>query len=170
MIPSRLIHESKHRIERIQGWRCSRRGSGATIPLPNFSHQWLCTKQMACHRCTESISDQNQHANLYSKPMATVGHEMAPSKPAGSLSSASMQSVAQRAHNFASIWSGWQQWRLTHKLKRAILRQSSNWWQGWIEWVKTTCNNSSVAVEIYNSSATSVNSKRVTEILKWFSK
>lgn len=78
---------------------------------------------------------------------------MVPSKPAGTLSSASMQSVAQRAHNFASIWSGWQQWRLTHKLKRAIRRWSSNWWQRWTEWVKRTCNNSSVAVEMYNSSA-----------------
>ena len=78
---------------------------------------------------------------------------MVPSKPAGTLSSASMQSVAQRAHNFASIWSGWQQWRLTQKLKRAILRWSSNWWQRWTEWVKRTCNNSSVAVEMYNSSA-----------------
>lgn len=84
-----------------------------------------------------------------------------------------MWSVAQWAHNFASIWCGWQRWRSTRELKEesgAKMKQLTDD-KGELngEGKKSPATNQ---VRLYRcvSSADSINSLRVTEIPKRLNK
>lgn len=65
----RHVNVSAEEVE--SGWGRVEEGQ---VQPSHSPHHRPCTKQMAYHRCPDNSPDQNQHAKLSSKPMATGGH------------------------------------------------------------------------------------------------